>query len=177
MPKKGELIKLINVHLHLYQNLEIQDIYKLLYQGVFGAEHLLTNTETAKNRLFEEWDRQQADSSEELVVPVSIAGRVVRLNLRRCKAKGINVFKVWRAFSLSSSHMAASLDEFKVLWRQFYELCELGLAPFNAEHVRTYGEKAKADGFPARHHSTAYRNSNVPAYRVVLRSEIEILLD
>ena len=173
MTDNSELMNLIKVHLYLYKNVEIQDIYKLLFQSVFGAEHFLQDVDSAKTRLVEEWNQIQAEAQEPLQVPVSIDGSIVRVNLRRCKAEGIEVTDVWDVFYRSVHNSNASKDEFDKVWQNFYQLCFGKIAPYVAHQVHLFGEEAKAKGFPARHHSAAYRNSNHPAYRVVLFSEIK----
>jgi len=135
MTDNSELMNLIKVHLYLYKNVEIQDIYKLLFQGVFGAEHLLQDVDSAKARLVEEWDQIQAEAQEPLQVPVSSDGSIVRVNLRRCKAEGIEVTDVWDAFYRSAHNSSASKDEFDKVWQSFYQLCFEKIAPYVAHEA------------------------------------------
>jgi len=174
MHEQDELLHLIDFHLHLHRDVAIQDIYKLLYQGVFGAEHVLTDVDYARMHLDEEWRRADADDEQHLFEPVSRDGRIVRINLRRGKADGINVAAIWSAFYNSAGQVNASLEDFERAWRCFQELCEKKLLPFAAKAVDAFGQDAKEQGFPARHHSAAYRAANYPAYRVLLKQELHL---
>lgn len=59
-----------------------QDIYKLLYQGVLGSEHLLKDREQFAVRLKAELADLTADPAEELFEPVRPEGQLCRINLR-----------------------------------------------------------------------------------------------
>ncbi len=39
------LLWLLKQHLDWYPQMELRDVYKLLYQGVMGAEHLISSPE------------------------------------------------------------------------------------------------------------------------------------
>jgi hypothetical protein len=171
MPNKKYLLKLIQWHLREHHNIRIQDVYKLLYQGVFGAEHLINDVTRAKNFLIEEWSRLPADKLKVLIEPVSPDGRLVRANLRRCKAEGLDVQNVWRAFYDSVGQVKAEKIDFEKSWQQFVEFCESGDLPFDPMESRQFGKETKAANWPAKHHSPEYRESNYPAYRVVLKVE------
>lgn len=175
MPENSGLLQLIKYHLRLHRDVEIQDIYKMLYQGVFGGEHLLTTRDAAQMRLDEEWRRVSADGEQDLFEPVSIDGRVVRINLRRCKADGIDLAEIWRAFHASGGKVNASLEDFEGTWRRFHGLCSKRLLMFPADKVAAFGREAKNFGCPAKHHSSAYRQANEPAYRVLLKNELNFL--
>ena len=51
-----KLFELLSFHLKNHASLAIQDIYKCLYQGVYGAEHLLKHPQKAHDYLLEEWE-------------------------------------------------------------------------------------------------------------------------
>ncbi len=167
------LKKLIQWHLEYHKNVGIQDIYKMLYQGVFGAEHLLSNVERAKAYLRDEWDRVPSDKTILLLEPVSPDGTVVRANIVRCKAEGIDMEKLWRAFYYSVSKVQAEKNQFAEAWRAFVKLCQVENWPFDSGKAAHFGDEAHAKNWPAKHHTAAYRKANFPAYRVVLKREFE----
>ncbi|MBN1479608.1 hypothetical protein JXA70_05000 [candidate division KSB1 bacterium] len=177
MPEKSTLLDLIEQHLKRHQCLGIQDVYKMLYQGVCGAEHLLVNTEHARKSLVEEWHRVQADTSGILTESVSLDGRIVRVNLRRCKAEGYVVDNVWLALYRSTAQVNADKVLFDNVWLQFVQLCQAGALPFDFTQATQFGMQAKAANWPVKHHSAAYREANRPAYRVVLRRIFKEIVD
>ena len=175
MQHNKALFELIQWHLREHGDVEIQDIYKLLYQGIFGAEHLLKDAERAKKYLEQEWVRVPAEHSEVLLEPASTDGRIVRANLRRCKAEGLSIKELWTIFYRSVDQVHANIKEFEQTWQHFEELCRATKLPFDANHVRKFGSQARSENWPAKHHTDAYRRANYPAYRIVLKNEFEKL--
>lgn len=172
-----KLRRLIQWHLYRHKNLEIQDVYKMLFQGVFGAEHLLNDVERAKAYLEEEWRRVPADKNVVLIEPVSVDGKINRVNIQRCKAEGIDRQALWEAFYASVSHVHADKNEFEKTWVTFAELCRTESWPFLANEVTAFGQDTKSENWPAKHHTSAYREVNYPAYRVLLKSEFNNIIN
>ncbi len=171
MPDHDKLSKLIQWHLDFHTHVQIQDVYKMLFQGVFGAEHLLGDIKRARAYLDEEWLRVPADRSKILLEPVSIDGKIVRANIQRCKAEGIEADHLWQVFYRSATQIKADKKEFEIIWDAFLKLCQTKALPFDPEAVLRFGHEAKANHWPAKHHTTAYRDANYPAYRVALQRE------
>lgn len=175
MSNNDQLLRLLRGHLALRRQVQIQDVYKLLYQGVFGGEHLLADHERARAYLQEEWQRTAADPSEPLTEPVAIDGGIVRANLSRCRAEGFSCDDLWWIF-VQSNEGTGNADELRNLWREFGELCRRKLLPFEAEAVIRFGEQVEVENYPARHHSPEYRQANRPAYRIVRRRLFDAFL-
>ncbi len=170
------LFRLISDHLTARRQVQPEDVYKLLYQGVFAGEHLLTSLEHARLRFFDEWEQTDPNGSEPLLEPVSIDGEVVRVNLGRCRAENLPADAVWLAFS-QSGRLQGTKDELQRLLDGFYELCACGRLPFDAVQVRCLIDDLLRQNQPPLHHSSAYREANRPAYRVVLKREFQSALD
>ena len=66
------IITLIDSHLERYPRMQIQDVYKMLYQGEFGVQHILHNPDAARNYLTAELEQVTADSS---IQPAKLAKR------------------------------------------------------------------------------------------------------
>ncbi|MBN1559864.1 hypothetical protein JW998_06410 [candidate division KSB1 bacterium] len=171
MPEKNGLLKLIHWHLRSHQHLSIQDVYKLLYQGVFGAEHLLKDAARARSALEDEWQKLDEGAVESLLELVSADGAIVRANLQPCKTAGLSSERLWQIILRSAAQVNGSAGEFEAIWRQFEELCAEGELPFATDSVTQFGRAAKKHGWPAQHHSQRYRQANSPAYRVLLHRE------
>jgi hypothetical protein len=168
-----KLQHLIQWHLEHHKNMGIQDVYKLLYQGLFGAEHLLHDVERAKAYLEDEWQRVPALADEKLCEPASLDGTIVRANIRRCKADGISLTQLWEAFYSSVAKVKADTEQFETMWFSFATLCRLTKLPFDAARVFQFGQEAQSQHWPAKHHTPEYREANYPAYRVLLKREFE----
>jgi hypothetical protein len=148
---------------------EAQDVYKLLYQGVYGVEHIMG--EGAWERLVEEADRVKLLTAykDPLVEPVSVDGALVRVNLRPYVWGGGSLDELFAAMKKTMG-VEGSDESFYTLWGWFKEL--YGFNRFNVEDVRRIDEELKAVGPRPKHHSERYREAYYPAYRVVKRSSL-----
>jgi hypothetical protein len=174
MCNSDDLRRLLQLHLARRRDVQIQDVYKLLYQGVFGAEHILHNVDRARVFLEEEWERTAPNEAEVLTESVSLVGDIIRVNISRCRAEGIHCADLWLVFQ-SSNEVIGNTGDLRNIWQEFSELSRLELLPFDHEAVLNFGRQVEQEGFPARHHSEAYRQANRPAYRVVKKHEFDAL--
>jgi len=159
-------------HLRRRPRMEARDVYKLLYQGMFGVSHIMG--EKAWERLREEAERVNlTDHLEEpLVEPVSVDGRIVRVNLRPYIRQGGDLRTLYRAMLESSEYMGDP-KEFVSLWGMFKEAAAEQDLDFDDETIRLYDRSLEEAGPEPRHHSAAYREAYYPAYRVVMRRIFE----
>ncbi len=171
-----QVLDLVQWHLHHHTAVGITDVYKLLYQGVMGAEHLLQDEQRAHDFLTKEWDAVPSDKNLMLLEPVSVNGQVVRLNIARAKANGVSLQQVWQVFYFSVQNFILDKDVFEHVWALFYQLCEEQKLPFEIHDVQAFTENVRMQNFPAMHHSEAYRKANRPAYRVVSKQQFEHMM-
>lgn len=169
----NQLEYLIGFHLQNHTKVRLHDVYKLLHQGVFGPRHLLRNPESARSYLQEEWDAIEAAGAEALTEPVSIDGKIIRINLRPFKAGGGKCESLWEALYNSATIIRPDKEQFRKLWQQLIDLCEQKRLPFSADEAERLKMEMSAQGYPALHHSKEYQQANKPAYRVVLQTEWE----
>lgn len=170
---KKRMERLIKYHLNHHTGVEVQDVYKLLYQGFFGAEHLLTNKNKALYYLKQEWSTIKILDDEALYEPVSLDEKMVRINLRRAKAEGISFNQIWIAFFNSTGIVQKNQIEYKNIWDIFANLCREQILPFEEKSVKKFGMDMQKKGFPVVHHTEGYKRLNDPAYRVVQFDKIE----
>ncbi len=159
-------------HLETRPRMRVQDVYKLLYQGVFGVGHIMGMD--AYPRLLEEAGRidLQDHPWEPLVEPASVDGETVRVNLRPYLRRGGSLEQLYEAMEESSA-VKGDPGEFMALWGLFKELAEEERLGLDVENIRGYDEELKAGGPAPRHHSAEYREAYYPAYRVVRRQVFE----
>lgn len=159
-------------HLRRRPRMEARDVYKLLYQGVFGVAHIMG--EKAWERLREEAERVDLTDhlDEPLVEPVSVDGRIVRVNLRPYIRQGGDLRALYRAMLESSEH-EGDPTEFVSLWGMFKEAAAEQDLDFDDETIRLYDRSLEEAGPEPRHHSAIYREAYYPAYRVVTRRIFE----
>ncbi len=159
--------QLLSAHLGRYPAMQLGDIYKLLHQAALGPGHAVDNPVAARKRL----DQEIATLSEGLVEPspdiISPDGRLGRIHLRSYLAAGGNADSLHRAFVETANSYPASPDKLAKFCGCLGDLAAAGGIPFAQKEVMEYFGKIAQDGYPAIHHSEAFRNAYQPAYRVV----------
>ena len=170
-----QLIALIHRHQASKKCFAIQDAYKLIYQSVFGIEHLLTDVEAAKSYLEREIDAVVADDAEAMLESIAPDGAVVRLNLRPYKFHRGDVDRLFEAMRRSAELISGSRDDFVQLWGAFKQAVRHNMLDFNPAELAAFDHLVHCENYPPKHHSPAYREANQPAYRVLKREIAEQL--
>jgi hypothetical protein len=153
----------------LHLNLGVQDVYKLLFQGVMGVAHILEDKEQAKRYLENEFAGVNVSKflDEPLVEDVSVSGEVVRVNLRPFKRLGPSLNRLFEAMVVSAERMKEDKETFMTLWNRFIGLVKAGRLDFDHEALVEFDKVTKDKGYPPIHHSKEYVRANKPTYRVV----------
>ncbi len=165
-----DYLSLIQYHMQRYPGFAVQDLYKLLFQTILGSDHLLTDAAAAQMWLEQEWESQPPESGEPLFEPVSLDGRLVRLNIRPFKASGADRQTMWLAF-YSASHYSGEKEDFITLWQQSLAWIAQGSIALSAETAYDFDEIQKRGEYPAGRHSQTYRRLYRPAYRLARLDE------
>jgi ubiquinone/menaquinone biosynthesis C-methylase UbiE len=177
-------------HQRAYSKMEAVDYYKLVYQSVFGVGHLIgadshVDPAAGRQRIRTALETEVGASShlersatrllhENLIDPLDEELALVRLNLRPFARLSRNLPRLVPALIRTAASVAGDRD---LLRQRLDELLrwlrrnvgasshQPDLTAAAAALVRAAGSK----GFPALHHSAAFRRHYHPAYRVVLR--------
>lgn len=170
-----KIVHLIQYHQKLRPGFEIQDAYKLLYQGNLGIEHIMGDTMAAKEYLEYEMSSitEMEFPDESLIENISTDTSIVRINLRPFKRLNLNTEKLWRTMALSAEHYPKVEEKFIHAWALYVQLCENDEVSFDIEKVRLFDLQMKNNNYRSAHHSNSYTDTYKPAYRVVLLSEFE----
>ena len=143
------------------------DIAKMCYQAALGAEHLLLDVERARAYFNMEFDSVEPRDGE-LSEPLS--DQVCRVDLGVWKAQGRKKEELFDMFVATASVPCGGKEnQLRYLLDVENYFLELSLG-FSLDEWHDFLEKYKAAGMPALHHSNEYRESERPAYRIVLRS-------
>ncbi len=159
--------QLLCAHLARYPAMQLDDVYKLLHQAALGPGHAVENPVAARKLLDEEIAALGEESAELLQDVISPDGRLGRVHLRPYLASGGDRDALHRAFVETAHSYPASPDKLAKFCGCLGDLAAAGGIPFVREEVVTYFGKIASDGYPAIHHSEAFRNAYRPAYRVV----------
>lgn len=121
------LIELVREHKKMRPLMEIQDVYKLIYQSTLGLGHLLKNHETAKDYLIDEIENiQKVIVKEVLIEDISINNSMVRVNLRPFNEKKMSPEKLFDAMLLTEKKNTSTINDFIKTWELFIKLAEQG---------------------------------------------------
>ena len=165
-----------------------QDIVKQCYQAAFGAEHLLSDPDQARNYLAHEF--QSTAASAQLPLYEAISDHVCRVNLAAWKHRNLPMEWLFRMFAASASATSqpgpttpdkADREHSRAQFLSYLDTAEAmilqGQLPvsFSAEDWLNYLAAYKKDGMTAVHHSEAYRQAEAPAYRILQAQYVRLI--
>lgn len=156
-------------HFETHRALAPQDVYKLLYQRVFGPEHAIENPRAAKEALYLEVLRLPPAPAvmPPLIEPLSAA--LCRVNLQPLVQTGGSVEGLWRQFRCTAqTYTAGTLVDLERDWRRF--LGSPWAKRYAPEVLEQFWQRMATAGFTAVHHSQGYAQAHAPRYRVVLQA-------
>lgn len=148
--------------------MQLQDVYKLLYQGCLGVGHLLSNEQEALTSLQQELSQMAGGIEGELLwEAISPDDAVGRVNLRPFKERGLDGEALSRgllAFAFSPPGDVHMLARNWSIVGSLIEGAELG---FDMKDYRRLTACILEGNYPAMHHSRAYSDAYHPAYRIL----------
>jgi hypothetical protein len=171
-----DLVQLIGDHLRRHPAVEVRDVYKLLYQGVLGPEHLIASPEEFAAWLRAEYAALAPETSEPLWESIRPDGRLGRLNLRPFKAAAGDLDWLIAACLRTAEQTWGTLEELRAVWAGFVGLCRARQwEQLPAAEAAAFSAWLEEHGWPAAHHSEGYRQANRPAYRLLAHQALTSL--
>jgi len=167
-----DLKALIAYHKRLHPSLIGQDVYKVLFQGTMGLQHIMNDKEKAFTELKKEFQRIKPDciTDEELIEHVNIDGTVVRVNLRPYKRKFSDIEPLFNSMVQSAENFIPDREKLIKLWERFKTLVQKGELDFYYKEVLAFERDVKAQENTIIRHSEIYSRREKPSYRIVLIS-------
>jgi len=161
-------LSLVHQHLAWYPLMELPDVYKLLYQGVLGSEHLVTSGQEFASHLQVEYDQQLPDPTQRLLEVIHPDGALYRLNLRPCKARQLQIGRLLPALLKTPELVRGSKAELLTAWEYFIECCAQGLLRiYEAAPLQSLSHWLIQQDYPVVHHSLIYIREYRPSYRLI----------
>ncbi len=166
--------ELLLKHYQKYPLLQAEDIFKYLFQSAFGCEHLVSDHAAALNYI-----KKECESTRSVPTLDELDGEYTRVHVS-CLAP--ETLASLFCLSAKKEDGLAALEEKLEIAK---ELVAGGSLPLDGEEFAKKLAAWREKGYPALHHSEAFREAYHPAYRVIsnkyakflnLFSEIDSLL-
>lgn len=171
MERNERTRKLLIEHCQMYPQIQIQDVFKFLYQSSFGCEHLISSLEAATEYIKKEHDTVYSKGAQ-VIIPLD--GKYSRVPLSYLN-RGLSVDTFGKLFVASAKKEEHGLDDLQQKLNVATELVAEGLLPFQAREWEQAVEGWKHKGYPAVHHSEVFRENYFPSYRVMANEYIPFL--
>jgi hypothetical protein len=182
--------QVVVAHATRHPSLGVEDLYKLLHQGVFGSGHAVDDVRGARAWLEKELQRlasetplrghevgrgsprdsprglasEGTEEAEPLFEPVAPEARIVRVHLRPFLARGGDPEALLAAFVATANRTPGSREVFMCAASAAGTAGVGSWSPLEWE--RFVSDRARV-GLPAGHHSPAFEATYRPAYRVI----------
>ena len=158
-------------HCKAYPALQIEDIFKYLFQSAFGCEHLVSDEVRAKQYVQSEYAAMGAPSDPR-IDPLDGAYSRVSLGILD---KGLRPETLAKLFCLSAKVEQNGKEQLLRGLEVARKLIGQGTLPLDLSEFDRKMEAWREAGFPAVHHSDAFRAAYHPAYRVIANRFVEAL--
>lgn len=159
-------------HFEKYPKMQIADLFKYLYQSSFGCEHLVSSQETAAKYIEHEYKCLTAKDNGTRIDELD--GEYSRVHLYWLN-DGITASTLSNLFCKSAKHEADGEEKLIQKLDVVRELVENAVLPFDQFEFKNLLKEWKEQGYPAIHHSEAFRAEYCPAYRVILNEYVRYL--
>lgn len=143
------------------------DAIKFLYQGEFGAGHLIADEEAAYRYLCEEYDC--VTQTRTMVFTEDLGNGMARLYLDGISRDALR--RVHMLFVKGAYEVQGDQKRFLEKIAELHRITREGKLPFSIEELESVWKTYEANGCPPARHSEIYRAAYAPAYRVVKKDD------
>lgn len=172
---KARLQDLIQRQYRRYPMMQIEDVYKVIYQSIMGPAHLLHDEKKAFTSLWEELANSPG-KEKDLFVDISLDRKLVRVNLNVFTQLSGSAKKLFSAIQKTSLAITPDKEKLQKIWEIVGELVRDGELKVG-EYAKWLAvtEKVRRNSFPPIEHSSLYRRIYTPSYRVILYDLLEYI--
>ena len=171
MNHKRTTQELLISHYQTYEKLQIQDIFKFLFQSTFGCEHLISSFENVIEYISNEYETISPNSNSGIE---PLDGSYSRVPLSYLN-NGMSIRTFGKLFLLSSQKETGTTEDLVQKLQIARELIISKTLPFSLEDFDKSVEEWAYQGYPAIHHSEIFRKEYQPAYRIISNDFIPFL--
>lgn len=169
-----EFEDILREQIRMHPSMEAQDFIKLCFQASFGAEHLLSDIELARQYFDTEYEGVSKNKSP---LYEQISDDVYRINLAPWKRMGLPQNWLFQMFVLTSN--TESNSKGSELFYKYLDITEEMINSadlnFTIDDWLAYKEDYLREGIKPVHHSENYRSKENPSYRIVSNEMISLI--
>ncbi len=158
-------------HYETYPKLQIQDVFKFLYQSAFGCEHFISSLETVTDYIRKEYESIPIENQP---VVEQLDGAYCRVHLSYLNS-GLRASTLGSLFFFSAKKEVDGKSDLIQKLKIAKELVCENLLPFQTDEFEKAVEDWETKGYPAVHHSNIFREAYNPSYRVIAKEYIPFL--
>ncbi len=159
-----KLQNLLLAHVRRYPLSTATDIFKLIYQNEFGCGHMISDENASLAMLNTELEAVDVANDVDYV---DIGNGLCRLNLSAVRNHGLSATTLNKLFLLSTSEPRGTVDSFVKKIYSIIEFVRDKHYAFSSRDIAYELAVWQSSGMPIFRHSSVYRNTYKPAYRVV----------
>jgi hypothetical protein len=162
MADTNALLDVIEAERARHPRMDERDLQKLIYQSVFGGDHLLVDPERYGRAFREEWNRLPVDDAwafEPALQTIDPEGRVARIHLSACKRSGVEVDRLIELL-VGQRRRNGRRPDFERRWDETIALARSGRIPFSVDALERVGYPDRAPRHGPDYGPASYRIVN-----------------
>lgn len=163
--------ELLITHCQSFPGLQIQDLCKYLYQSAFGCEHMISSPEAVTEGIEKEFQNCVHTDNTEII---KLDGPYSRIPLS-CLGTGLSAATFGKLFYYSAQKRPDGHWDLLSKIEIARELLGEGLLPFSQNDFESEIASWEAKGYPAVHHSAAFKELYHPSYRLMADEYVLLL--
>ena len=171
MNKVKKTHELLIKHYKNHPKMQINDIFKYLFQSSFGCEHLVSDYSTALEFIKREYETVPKNTSIKTEALDGEYGRVYLSSLN----EGLKPETLAKLFMLSAKKEKNGKANLEQKIEAVKELIGSGDLPLNKNEFEKAVCEWRSLGYPAVRHSAVFREEYHPAYRVIANRYLDFL--
>jgi hypothetical protein len=168
---------LIDSHLKRYPDLQIEDLYKLVYQATLGNSHAISDSAEVRDWLKRDMADPSQNVNEPMIDTLGSCGRFARIHLYAYRLSGRQPEKIIQTFINTSVRFPADSDAFFCAVEVVRKMSAEGKLPWKDSITIQFLSEQAVKKYPAIHHSEKFISKYHPHYRIIAVELIPDLLD
>lgn len=154
-----------------YPELQLQDLFKFIYQSAFGCEHLVSSLDNVVKNIKSEYEIVKPNNDPVIEV---LDGNYCRVPLSFIN-KGVSAEKIGELFFLSAKNEPDGFNNLVSILEIVKDLIDDQLLPFDKQNFETALSNWQENNYQPLHHSDIFKKKYSPSYRVVAKEFVPIL--